>query len=45
VPAYLAERPRVLCANVTFARRVEKWLQPHKPLVQILVEVEERGAA
>jgi len=45
VPAYLANCQRVRCSNVSYARKVEKWLQPHKPKVEILVEVEERGAA
>ncbi len=45
VPAYLADRQRVRCSNVAYARRVEKWLQPDKPKVEILVEVEERGTA
>ncbi len=45
VPAYLADRQRVQCSNAAYARKVEKWLQPPKPRVEILVEVEERGAA
>ncbi len=45
VPAYLADRQRVRCSNVAYARKVEKWGHPRKPQVEILVEVEERGAA
>jgi hypothetical protein len=42
-PAYNCQRIR--CSNAAHAREVEQWLQPHKPSVEILVEVEERAAA
>ena len=44
-PAYLANCQRIRCSNQALARQVEKWLQPHKPTVEILVEVTERAAA
>jgi hypothetical protein len=44
-PAYLANCQRIRCSNQAHARQVEKWLQPHKPTVEILVEVAERAAA
>jgi hypothetical protein len=44
-PAYLANCQRISCSNATLARQVEQWLQPHKPTVEILVEVHERAAA
>jgi len=43
--AYLASCQRLCFSGQTYARRVEKWLQPRKPKVEILVEVEEKGAA
>jgi hypothetical protein len=39
---YLAGRQRIRCSSKAHARQVEKWLQPLKPTVEILVEVEER---
>jgi hypothetical protein len=44
-PAYLADCQRIRCSNQALARQLEKWLQPRKPSVEILVEVEERAAA
>jgi hypothetical protein len=43
--AYLANCQRIRCSNAAHAREVKHWLQPHKPTVEILVEVEERAAA
>ena len=45
VPAYLGNCQRIRCSNQAHARQVEKWLKPRKPMVDILVEVEERAAA
>jgi hypothetical protein len=44
-PAYLANCRRIRCSSQAYARQVEDWLKPHKPTVEILVEVEERAAA
>jgi hypothetical protein len=44
-PAHLANCQRIRCSNEAHARRVEKWLKPRKPTVEILVEVGERAAA
>ena len=43
-PAYLANCRRLSCLSQAHARQVEKWVQPRKPSVEILVEVEERAA-
>jgi hypothetical protein len=43
--AYLANCQRISFANADHARQAEKWLEPHKPKVEILVEVKERAAA
>jgi hypothetical protein len=44
-PAYLANCQRIACSDTAHARQVEKWLKPRKPMVEILVEVEERAVA
>ena len=44
-PAYLQNCQRIRCSNAAHGRQVEKWLQPHKPKVDILVEVKEKAAA
>ena len=43
--AYLASCQRLAFSDRAHARQVDKWLQPPKPTVEILVEVEERAAA
>lgn len=44
VPAYLANCHRIRFSSKSHARQVEKWLKPREPMVEILVEVEERAA-
>ncbi len=44
-PAYIANCQRIRCSDTAHARQVEQWVEPHKPTVEILVEVEERAAA
>ncbi len=44
--AFLADRQRIVCSNAAHARQIERWLEPPKPKVEILVEVSaERAAA
>jgi hypothetical protein len=43
--AYIANCQRLAFADAAHARRVERWLQPPKPTVEIFVAVEERAAA
>ena len=43
--AYLANCQRIAFSDAAHARRVERWLQPPKPTVELLVAVEERAAA
>ena len=46
VHAYLADRQRIVCSDAAHARQIERWLEPPKPKVEILVEVSaERAAA
>jgi hypothetical protein len=42
-PAYLANCRRIRCSSAPYARKLEQMLQPRRPLVEILVEVTERG--
>lgn len=44
-PAYLAHCPRIRSSSQEYALQVKRWLQPRKPSVQILVEVEEGAMA
>jgi hypothetical protein len=44
-PAYLSQCQRIRCSNAAYARKLEQMLQPRRPLVGILVEVNERAAA
>lgn len=44
-PAYLANCQRICCSDQAFARQLDKWLKPREPMVEILVEIEERAAA
>ena len=43
--AYLANRQRIVCPDARFAREVEAWVQPPKPIVEIFVAVAERAVA
>jgi hypothetical protein len=44
-PAHLTNCQRIRCSNQAYARQVEKWIQPRKASVEILVEVKESAAA
>ena len=44
-PAYLANCRRLRCSSKDHALQVAKWVQPRKPMAEILVEVEERAGA
>jgi hypothetical protein len=44
-PAHLANCQSIRCSSKDHALQVEKWVEPRKPAVEILVEVEERTAA
>jgi len=43
--AHLANRQRIVCPDARFAREVEAWVQPPKPIVEIFVAVAERAVA
>jgi hypothetical protein len=43
--AYLAQCPRLVCADAAYARRVERWLERPKLSTEILVEVSVERAA
>jgi hypothetical protein len=43
--AYLAHCPRLASSDTGFARKVQAWVQPRKPTVQILVGVKPDRAA